>query len=113
MAREASRSAEVFDVAENSRDSITMVATSASAAAVITSCPKGVRSWPASLSSGSSSPAEVEVSTTARKTGLAPAPARLSAKPQARPGRDRDTRVELASGESDQHGGVVAVHGDD
>ena len=97
MAREVSRSAVVFDVAENSRDSIMIVATSASAAAVITSCPKGVRSWPASLSSGSSSPAEVEVSTTARKTGLAPAPARLSTKPQARPSSTEPPNAQLAS----------------
>jgi hypothetical protein len=78
-ASEPRRPAVVPAVAEKSRDSIMTGTSSASAPEAITSCPKGARCRPASLSSGRSRPAEVEVSTTARKTGLPPAPVRLSA----------------------------------
>jgi hypothetical protein len=49
------------------------------AAAVITSCPKRVPSSPASLSNGSSSPADVDIRMMARNHGRLLRPAPLSA----------------------------------
>lgn len=50
----------MLEVAEEKRDSNTMGPTSASAAAVITSCPKRLLSSPTSFNTGKSRPADVD-----------------------------------------------------
>jgi hypothetical protein len=109
MASEASRLAVVREAAENSSDSSKMVATSASAAAAMTSCPKRVASSPASLSNGSSSPAEVDISTTARNNGRPPRPAPVSAKPEPIPSTTEAANPIPASRPGDPRSPAISI----
>ncbi len=75
IARETSCSSGVLAAAEKNSDKSMIGTISARAAAVMISCPKAVVSSPASLSSGSSSPADVDMSTMASSRGCSCCPA--------------------------------------
>ena len=75
IASDTSWSAVVFEAAEKNSDISMMGTISATAAAVMTSWPNSVAASPASFSSGSSSPADVDMRMIASKNGSAACPA--------------------------------------